>query len=494
VCLRLPCSAAALAIVLGLLVPTTAAHARGGPGLKVTPRISRADGHVVVELLVVSTAGLRCNGSVQHAGEVMHLPPLTIDRDNGRLWRWSLARGVPSGRWAGGFGCRGGGDSWEAHRKFSTGAGPHGAWRPRVLAAPGSLTDAGYRPQNSPGGRGGSGSEHLIDPSAFNPYAPGECTWWVWSKRPDLPFFPGTAGDAANWIRSARARRIPTGNVPVVGAVAVWAALQRGAGEFGHVAYVEAVRGDTIVVSETHWGRSQHIHRRTTAWRGLRFVYGGPAGDGPGSPGLVAAAPPLRAPPNTFPYRVYHTCANGHCGLPVRTGPGNAFPVSRQLPDGTEVDIVCQTRGDAVTGIDGSSSNVWDELADGTFVADFFVNTPGTQGSFSPPIPVCANPAPGPPVAFYVFQVYHTCASGHCGLAERTGPGFSAYPAIDWLADGTNVDIVCQTVGEPVTGIDGSTSNVWDHLTNGDYVSDYYVNTPGTLGAFSPPIPRCSGA
>jgi uncharacterized protein YraI len=269
----------------------------------------------------------------------------------------------------------------------------------------------------------------------------------------------------------------------------VWSAGQRGAGEYGHVAYVERVRGATIVVSEAGWGRVRPGHRRRTRWRGLRFLYGGPAGGGPGHPApRPPNTAPLAPPPNAYAHRVIGTCANGHCGLPVRAGPGAAYPAARELPDGAEADVVCQTRGEAVTGVSGSSSDVWDQLADGGYVADYYLDTPGTLGDFSPPIPNCATSPP--PVKPFPYHVTHTCADGHCGLAERTGPS-SAFAIVATLLDGTEVDIVCQTVGERVTGLQGSSSPIWDHLADGDYVPDYYVDTSGTLGEFTPPIPHC---
>ena len=103
--------------------------------------------------------------------------------------------------------------------------------------------------------------------------------------------------------------------------------------------------------------------------------------------------------------------------------------------------------------------------------------------------PPSASPSPTPKA--YRYYVYHTCANGACGLHARTGPGFTGYNITRVLYDGNPVDIVCQTTGEAVSGIDGSSSVVWDKLVQGDYVADFYVDTPGTNGAFSPPIPRC---
>jgi hypothetical protein len=92
---------------------------------------------------------------------------------------------------------------------------------------------------------------------------------------------------------------------------------------------------------------------------------------------------------------------------------------------------------------------------------------------------------------FFVYRVYHTCANGGCGLHVRKGPGYSHYASVGLLHDGEKVRIVCQAVGEPVSGLNGTSSDVWDRLTDGHWVADYYVDTPGVEGAFSPPIPRC---
>ena len=104
----------------------------------------------------------------------------------------------------------------------------------------------------------------------------------------------------------------------------------------------------------------------------------------------TSSTPPPTSSTKTYAYSVYHTCANGKCGLNLRSGAGYSnYPVTRTLVDGNAVDIVCQTRGQSVSGIDGSSSNVWDKTAQGDYAADFYIDTPGMTGSFSPPIPQC---------------------------------------------------------------------------------------------------------
>jgi hypothetical protein len=98
---------------------------------------------------------------------------------------------------------------------------------------------------------------------------------------------------------------------------------------------------------------------------------------------------------------------------------------------------------------------------------------------------------PPQPPATYRYAVYGTCADGACGLRKRAGPGYTHHAHVGWLYDGNAVDIVCQTTGEFVQPNSGTGSDVWDKLADGTYVTDVYVNTPATGGAFTSSIPRC---
>lgn len=71
----------------------------------------------------------------------------------------------------------------------------------------------------------------------------GYCTWWVAARRV-VPW----NGDAIEWYANARTLGFAVGQAPVPGAIlvrnsATWSA-------YGHVAYVESVRGTTFTVSE----------------------------------------------------------------------------------------------------------------------------------------------------------------------------------------------------------------------------------------------------
>ncbi|GAA2920331.1 SH3 domain-containing protein [Streptomyces mexicanus] len=70
-------------------------------------------------------------------------------------------------------------------------------------------------------------------------------------------------------------------------------------------------------------------------------------------------------------------------------------------------------------------------------------------------------------------------------LNVRSGPG-TGYAIVRVLPEGINVSISCQTPGTTVSGYYG-TSNIWDKIGNGEYVSDTYVHT-GSDGYVAP---RC---
>ncbi|MGV9278581.1 peptidase [Streptomyces griseosporeus] len=80
---------------------------------------------------------------------------------------------------------------------------------------------------------------------------------------------------------------------------------------------------------------------------------------------------------------------------------------------------------------------------------------------------------------------YYDVAPG-VRLNVRSGPG-TEYSLLKVLAEGAKVPIFCQTPGTTVTGPYGTT-NLWDNIDNGAFVSDAYVYT-GSDGYVAP---RCS--
>lgn len=76
----------------------------------------------------------------------------------------------------------------------------------------------------------------------------GQCTWYVAQKR-----YVPWSGHAKSWLANAQAYGFRTGSTPQAGAIMVlteggWAGMY-----YGHVAYVEAVRGEWITISEMNY-------------------------------------------------------------------------------------------------------------------------------------------------------------------------------------------------------------------------------------------------
>lgn len=68
--------------------------------------------------------------------------------------------------------------------------------------------------------------------------------------------------------------------------------------------------------------------------------------------------------------------------LNVRSGPGSNYRLVKVLPYGATVPVNCQMPGETVTGTYGTS-NLWDNIANGQFVADAYVQT-GSDGYVAP--------------------------------------------------------------------------------------------------------------
>ncbi|MFC5802957.1 SH3 domain-containing protein [Streptomyces formicae] len=65
-------------------------------------------------------------------------------------------------------------------------------------------------------------------------------------------------------------------------------------------------------------------------------------------------------------------------------------------------------------------------------------------------------------------------APGH-RVNVRSGPG-TQYQIVRVLQYGAQVPINCQKPGETITGPYGTT-DIWDNIANGQFISDAYVNT-----------------
>jgi hypothetical protein len=86
-------------------------------------------------------------------------------------------------------------------------------------------------------------------------------------------------------------------------------------------------------------------------------------------------------------YRVQRTDGS----LAQWSGPGTGQIVGWLYGNGTAVQVVCQTTGATE---DGLPYVVWDKLVDGTYVYDYYLDTPGD--AYTPALATCPGPGGGP--------------------------------------------------------------------------------------------------
>jgi hypothetical protein len=86
---------------------------------------------------------------------------------------------------------------------------------------------------------------------------------------------------------------------------------------------------------------------------------------------------------------------------------------------------------------------------------------------------------------------YQVANTGGEPVNVRNAPSLGAQ-VISTLSEGATIDISCQTTGDTATGTLSDSSDIWDGLAGGGYISDLFASTAG-IGAFTPGIPRCDG-
>ncbi len=217
----------------------------------------------VMVRVTTSRPNKRCSGEAALGKRSGRLPTLRTGRRGGRQWHWVLGDGAPRANLRVRVQCRfPNGRLLRTRLTSRIGPGPYPRRAFRELMR-GLVRDESWAPAKRYDGSGGDASL----------YPRGQCTWYVAKRRPDLPYFPGRAGDARNWITAASARKLPIGDKPVVGAVAVFQPGQYKAGYYGHVAFVESIDGEYMRVSEANFGGRRPGAVRRTPWRGIKFIY-----------------------------------------------------------------------------------------------------------------------------------------------------------------------------------------------------------------------------
>jgi surface antigen len=100
-----------------------------------------------------------------------------------------------------------------------------------------------------------------------NNYAPGYCTFYAKSRRPDLP---NSLGHANTWYVRAASMGWNVGDTPKKGAVGVSTA-----GYYGHVVYVEGVSldGQIARISEMNYAGLGIVSSRTVNANEFKYIY-----------------------------------------------------------------------------------------------------------------------------------------------------------------------------------------------------------------------------
>ncbi|MFG2037010.1 peptidoglycan DD-metalloendopeptidase family protein [Dactylosporangium sp. NPDC048998] len=204
---------------------------------------------------------------------------------------------------------------------------------------------------------------------------------------------------------------------------------------------------------------------------------------------VIAAVAAALVPPVSAHAATKATVVSPERPLNVRAGAAVWSASLRTLPHGSAVDIDCQVKGQRIDAGPVRVTDQWDRLTDGTYVSDAWVRrAPGVQ------VPACAQ-ATAPPAAPATPATAGAVASGAIPLKTRSGPARTAQ-LLSSLGDGTPLSIVCQERGESIAGAVRST-DMWDRLASGVYVSDAYVRreaTPPACTAAAAPVPAAPGA
>ena len=302
-------------------------------------RISGADHNLAVSLGVSGVPGTVCFGRLRVRRLSAALPAVRVGtRSGAALWSWLVGRRAPSGRWQAVVTCtRARRVAAHTARALTTRIPIANRTSPaatgRLVQARSMRATAAVTVSQGQVLPTGCQTPPGVDPSLISKdkysYC-GECVWYAWLKRSDLPWFSGASGYAWKWAYAAQhpatwdskyagaKKPIPVDTVPAVGTIAVFqpgfdlsgdcvtsacpqAQLKHtySIGSFGHVAYVEAVDGDTMTISQYNlldgdeWDGLENI-----VWKNrnpakcsigtdpatdahacsLQFIYGGRAG------------------------------------------------------------------------------------------------------------------------------------------------------------------------------------------------------------------------
>ncbi|WUJ12314.1 sporangiospore maturation cell wall hydrolase GsmA [Actinoplanes sp. NBC_00393] len=145
--------------------------------------------------------------------------------------------------------------------------------------------------------------------------------------------------------------------------------------------------------------------------------------------------------------------------LKVRSAPSTSSKIVGTLRDGQKIKIACQVKGQSIRGKVRTTA-VWDRLTDGRYLSHSYVRT-------SAKIPACK------PAVSSTGYVTGKVRSSDGAVNVRTGPGTTGTVSRK-MANGAALKIACSVTGTKVKGT-VRTTNQWDRLSDGKYISHAYV-------------------
>ncbi|GAA3188706.1 hypothetical protein GCM10010532_003360 [Dactylosporangium siamense] len=163
----------------------------------------------------------------------------------------------------------------------------------------------------------------------------------------------------------------------------------------------------------------------------------GPAA--PVAPAAVAAAAAVTTTTGTV--------ASGGTPLKARTAPVHTAPLIAALPNGTQLTLVCQQRGENIAGSQRVTP-MWDRLPEGTYVSDAYVRrtaTPPPCTAANQPVAAAAAPSTGgdwtsPLPGFRARPGFRTANNpNHIGVDIMSFTGTPIHAA----SAGTVLEVVC---------------------------------------------------
>ena len=155
-------------------------------------------------------------------------------------------------------------------------------------------------------------------------------------------------------------------------------------------------------------------------------------------PTTTTTVPPTTT--TTIPAQTYFWAKITGGAVNERSGPGTSYSVVGLLPNGSTIEIACQTSGSLVI-----TNSVWDQLNNGSYISDYYTTTP-VPNNFSPQIPRCASSPSGGGGGSVSSEVAYWL--GHITQSWGTNEGGSNYE------EGVDISMPTDT---PVLAVQGGT-------------------------------------